>query len=218
MSFTDELYRETSLIQDAILNHPFPEGIGNGSLDMSSFKYFIEQDYLFLLDYAKILGLAAIKSPDRYKMRTFSELLLETISTEMELHIQFCEKLGISEIDLVNADKAEATSAYTNFLVRIGYEGSFEEIVAALLPCMATYSDIGIALKSKASGNIPNAYKEWILMYSSHEFKTLADWISDLINTLGDLSDETTLKKMILAYESSCVHELNFWSMCINSK
>jgi thiaminase (transcriptional activator TenA) len=216
MKFIDQLYHETRQIQEDILKHPFPNKIGDGTLPMQSFKYFIEQDYLFLLDYAKILGLAAIKSPDRHIMKAFSELLLETISTEMELHIQFCSKLGIMESDLIKADKAESTTAYTNFLVRTGYEGSFEEVVAALVPCMATYSQIGILLESQASPNIPDEYREWISMYSSEEFKQLANWITDLINELGELSDERVLGKMAAAYESSCAHELNFWTMCIN--
>ena len=90
MLFTDTLYEKTRDIQESILNHPFPRGIGDGTLPMDSFKYFIEQDYLFLIDYSRILGLAAIKAPDRHTMKAFSELLHETISTEMELHIQFC--------------------------------------------------------------------------------------------------------------------------------
>tara|TARA_B100001142_G_scaffold237140_1_gene235645 strand:- start:1379 stop:2032 length:654 start_codon:yes stop_codon:yes gene_type:complete len=215
MLFTDTLYEKTRDIQESILNHPFPRGIGDGTLPMESFKYFIEQDYLFLIDYSKILGLAAIKSPDRHKMKSFSELLLETISTEMELHIQFCDRLGISENDLGKIEKAEATAAYTNFLVRTGYEGSYEEIVAALLPCMATYSDIGIYLKSKALTGIPKEYEEWISMYSSDEFKDLACWITSLINTIGESAGESSLRNMVLTYESSCVHELNFWTMCV---
>ena len=50
---------------------------------------------------------------------------------------------------------------------------------------MATYSDIGIHLKSKALTGIPEEYQEWISMYSSDEFKELAGWITDLINVIG---------------------------------
>ena len=63
MEFIDNLYQETRAIQEQILNHPFPNGIGDGSLPMASFRHFIEQDYLFLIDYGKILGLAAVKAP-----------------------------------------------------------------------------------------------------------------------------------------------------------
>ena len=215
MLFTDTLYEKTRDIQESILNHPFPRGIGDGTLPMDSFKYFIEQDYLFLIDYSRILGLAAIKAPDRHTMKAFSELLHETISTEMELHIQFCGRLGISENHLSKIVRAEPTAAYTNFLLRTGYEGSYEEIVAALLPCMATYSDIGLRLKSKALTGIPEEYQEWISMYSSDEFKELARWITDLINVIGESAGESSLRDMILAYKSSCVHELNFWTMCL---
>ena len=214
MEFIDNLYQETRAIQEQILNHPFPNRIGDGSLPMASFRHFIEQDYLFLIDYGKILGLAAVKAPDRHKMKAFSALLHETISTEMELHIQFCETLGIKEEVLAETLKDLPTAAYTDFLVRVGYEGSFEEIAAALLPCMATYSEIGSALISSISNDIPVPYKEWISMYSSDEFGELALWMTHLVDELGTSADLSCQSQMVAAYKSSCLHELNFWTMC----
>ena len=75
MSFTKNLYSDTEEIQSLIINHEFPMGIADGSLDMSCFKHFIEQDYYFLIEYSKILGLATIKSPNYETMSKFSTLL-----------------------------------------------------------------------------------------------------------------------------------------------
>ena len=52
MSFTKNLYSDTKEIQSLIINHEFPMGIADGSLDMSCFKHFIEQDYYFLIEYS----------------------------------------------------------------------------------------------------------------------------------------------------------------------
>ena len=54
MNFVDSIYQETKNIQTAIMTHPFTKGIGDGTLDKDSFKFFIEQDYLFLIEYSKL--------------------------------------------------------------------------------------------------------------------------------------------------------------------
>ena len=216
MKFTDTLYKETSEIQSAIINHPFHLMIGNGTLDIDSFKYFIEQDYLFLIEYSKILGLATIKSPDYITMSTFSILLQETLNKEMKLHISFCEKLGIQESQLRNISPSTATSAYTNFLVKTGYESDFPEISTALLPCMATYAEIGTKLSSTKAHKIHPAYNEWIDMYASDQFQELSAWITQLVNKTALSCTRDKQIKMKQSYISSCKFELDFWSISLD--
>ena len=84
MNFVDSIYQETKNIQTAIMTHPFTKGIGDGTLNKDSFKFFIEQDYLFLIEYSKILALATAKSPDYKTMSSFSKLLEETLNNEIE--------------------------------------------------------------------------------------------------------------------------------------
>ena len=216
MSFTKNLYSDTEEIQSLIINHEFPMGIADGSLDMSCFKHFIEQDYYFLIEYSKILGLATIKSPNYETMSKFSTLLEETLNNEMKLHISFCNQLGIEESTLKKIIPTTATSAYTNFLVKTGYECGFPEIISALLPCMATYAEIGIKLDSIKQTNINPAYKEWIKMYSSQEFQDLSKWITELVDKEAENCTENEKNKMKKVYIASCKFELDFWTSSLD--
>ena len=216
MSFTKNLYSDTEEIQSLIINHEFPMGIADGSLDMSCFKHFIEQDYYFLIEYSKILGLATIKSPNYETMSKFSILLEETLNNEMKLHISFCNQLGIEETQLKSVIPTTATSAYTNFLVKTGYECGFPEIISALLPCMATYAEIGIKLNSIKQTNINPAYEEWIKMYSSQEFQDLSKWITELVNKEAENCTEYEKYKMKKVYIESCKFELDFWTSSLD--
>ena len=216
MSFTKNLYSDTEEIQSLIINHEFPMGIADGSLDMACFKHFIEQDYYFLIEYSKILGLATIKSPNYETMSKFSTLLEETLNNEMKLHISFCNQLGIEESTLKKIIPTTATSAYTNFLVKTGYECGFPEIISALLPCMATYAEIGIKLDSIKQTNINPAYEEWIKMYSSQEFQDLSKWITELVNKEAENCTEYEKNKMKKVYIESCKFELDFWTSSLD--
>jgi len=84
--FTDRLRQKAAGIWEAQHQHPFVRGIGDGKLDLEKFKFWLRQDYLFLIEYARLLGLVAARSPDVETMTRFAELLTETLETEMSLH------------------------------------------------------------------------------------------------------------------------------------
>ena len=44
-------------IRRAILEHPFVAGIGQGNLDVERFKFYVAQDYVYLIDYARRAGI-----------------------------------------------------------------------------------------------------------------------------------------------------------------
>lgn len=45
-------------------HHPFVNAMGDSSLDINAFKYYLVQDYLFLVQFARSNALAAYKSRD----------------------------------------------------------------------------------------------------------------------------------------------------------
>ena len=64
----------------------------------------------------------------------------------MDLHRQFAQRWGISAEELESTTTAPATDAYCDFLLRTAALGDFAELVAAVLPCMWSYSEIGSRL------------------------------------------------------------------------
>ena len=148
MRFSEELYSRSAPIQRKILSHPFVLGIGNGSLSMEKFKHFVCQDYLYLIEYSRVLALAVVKTPSLETMGPFSSLLKETLNVEMDVQRGFCSRLGIQENQLEATKPTFTTQAYTDFLLRVGFQGSFDELACALLPCMWGYCEIGLVLST----------------------------------------------------------------------
>lgn len=85
--FSARLRELAGPIWQAQLDHPFVRGIGDGSLDLERFKYWIRQDYLFLIDYCRLFGLAAARAPDLETLARFADLLQATARSEMDLHL-----------------------------------------------------------------------------------------------------------------------------------
>src|SRR5438093_784867 len=82
--FTDRLYELAEPIWEAQHAHPFVRGIGEGSLEVEKFRFWVRQDYLFLIDYARLLAMAVAKAPDLPTMRRFADLVQATLGVEMD--------------------------------------------------------------------------------------------------------------------------------------
>src|SRR5947208_8485913 len=93
--FTDLLRRVVDPIWAAQHEHPFVRGIGDGSLDVERFGFWIRQDYLFLIEYCRLFGLAAARAPDLDTISHFADLLQATARTEMDLHRSYAARFGI---------------------------------------------------------------------------------------------------------------------------
>lgn len=194
------------------LEHPFVRGIGDGSLDLAKFRHWIKQDYRFLIDYCRVFGLAAARSPDLETLARFADLLQGTARTEMDLHRSLAADFGIGPQELEAEPMAPATQAYTDFLVRTAATGDFSELAAALLPCMWAFSEIGQAL-ALAGPPSDRRFAAWIESYTSPEFTALSDWCRELVDRLGMDASPQQRAAMERVFLASSHHELAFWEM-----
>ncbi len=211
-SFTSELRHAAEPIWSAQHEHPFVRGIGDGTLSLDRFRFWVRQDYVFLIEYARLLALAAARSPDLETMTRFAGLVQATLAVEMDLHRGYAAEFGISSTELAAEAKAPATQAYTDFLLRTAALGDYAEIVAALLPCMWGFSEIGLALAAGGRPADPR-YAKWIDMYADPEFARLTAWCRDLLDRLAADLPVALRAAAREAFLVSSRHELAFWEM-----
>ena len=213
MGFITEIENQTLSIRQAILEHPFITGIGDGSLPVDRFKYYVIQDYVYLIDYSRALAVASARAIDLQDMSWFAGLLDETLNQEMALHRSYCEEFGISLQELESVEPALTTMSYTNFLLKTAYQGSFGELVASLLPCQWGYWEIGDHLLKRGLPTSAPLYAEWIKMYTSEEFTELAHQIREMADRIGCGAGFAEQAAMRQAYTNSVQLEHRFWDM-----
>jgi thiaminase (transcriptional activator TenA) len=211
-AFSDQLRAAASDLWEAQHAHPFVRGIGDGSLPMERFAHYVRQDYLFLVEYARMLALGAARATDVETMRRFAELAQAILGEEMELHRVFARDFGISEAQLEAEQPAPTTQAYTDFLVRSAALGDLAELAAALLPCMWGYAELGQRLAAAGAPG-DERYARWIAMYASPEFDELAVWCRGLVDRLGAAADNAGRARMTRAFVTCSRYELAFWEM-----
>jgi thiaminase (transcriptional activator TenA) len=210
--FADYLHRRAAPIWEAQQQHLFVRGIGDGTLDVEKFKYWVKQDYLYLIDYARLFALAVAKAPDLATMTKFAELVNAVLTVEMDLHRSYAREWGISAEELEKTRKAPTCQAYTDFLLRTAALGSFPELIGALLPCMWGFCEIGLALVKRGMPADPR-YVKWIRMYSAPEFVELTERTRELMDRLAAGLPPEELQRIEEAFLTSSRFEHAFWGM-----
>jgi thiaminase/transcriptional activator TenA len=210
MSLSERLHNAAAPIWQKTLTHPFVTGLGDGTLPLKNFQFYMCQDYIFLIEYSRLLALATAKAPDLETMGRFARLLDATLNQEMALHREFAAQCGIDATALAATQPAPTTAAYTNHLVRVASLGNSPEIVAALLPCQWGYCEIGQTLARRGKPATVPFYCRWIDMYASQEFAALATWLRELLDSFAGTVDEARLQEIFCA---STRYEYLFWEM-----
>lgn len=193
---------------EACVAHPFVRGLGDGSLDEEAFKDYVAQDAFFLRAFFSAYALAAARTVERRGVIRSLHRLLGGVLDELDLHEGYAESLGI---DLVNVRPYPATSAYTDFLLRMAWTADVGEIVAAMTPCMRLYAHLGQELARDDHSR--NPYRDWIDAYSSDEFEALAAELESLLDQLADGS-----RGVATAYRYAMRCEVDFFSACLASE
>lgn len=211
-SFSAELTAAGEPLLEAQLAHPFVRGIADGSLDADRFRHYVRQDYVFLVEYARLLALGCARAPRLDDMERFADLAQGVLRTEMDLHRSYAAEWGIGREELEREAPAPTTRAYTDFLLRTAALRDYAELVAALLPCMWGYHALGRRL---AEGPPPGEerYARWIETYASAEFGELAGWCLALTDEVAAGAGEETRARMREAFLTSAGFELRFWEM-----
>src|SRR5699024_3537621 len=148
---------------------------GDGSLSEERFRYYIEQDYQYLLRYLIVQATAAACAPDLQTTSQISRLVASTIDLEVDGLRELYQRFGGDAAQLDAVEPAPTCRAYTNHLLAVAREGDLFVTLAAILPCQWGYHDLGLSLQ-RAGLPGDKRYVAWIKDYASSEYGELVDW------------------------------------------
>ena len=212
-SVSERLRQAAAPIWEKCLHHPFVTAIGDGTLPVEKFQYFMLQDYLYLFDYAKVFALGVVKAQDRALMQTFSQNVNAILNGEMNIHRAYMQRLGITEEQVSAVQPALDNLSYTHYMMAVADMGGPAEIVASILACSWSYAEIGQAL-----ARIPGAaehpfYGEWIHGYASEDYAAGNQALIELTDTLSQGMTEAEIARLEDIFVNCSRYELGFWDM-----
>lgn len=211
MLFSKKIREEANDIWEASFQHPFVKGIGDGTLPLECFRYYVMQDAYYLSHFARIQSLGAAKANDLHTTNRMAHHAQGTYEAELALHENFSKRLGITEEEQKAFKPAPTAYAYTSHMYRAAYNGNLGDIIAAILPCYWLYYEIGERLQQHTPDE--QIYQEWIAAYGGDWFRTL---VEEQINRLDEIAEQVTEEdrnRMKEHFMISSQYELSFWEM-----
>ncbi len=97
MTFSQSLRKEVDSIWEASFNHPFVKKLGEGTLDLASFRYYVLQDSYYLSHFARVQTLGAAKALELETTARMAHHAQNTYEAELSLHENFAKKTRDNE-------------------------------------------------------------------------------------------------------------------------
>lgn len=203
----------------AYTTHPFVRALGEGVLPVAAFRFYLAQDYLFLIQFARAYALAAYKAPTVLGMRRAADGMNAILDIEMGLHVRLVERWGMTGGDLERTPEAVATIAYSRFVLDAGMRGDLLDLMTGLAPCIIGYGEIGRALAATEGGRAPdNPYREWIAEYAGDAYQQVVrDAVAELDRLAGEALTEARYPRLLGLFERATRLEADFWQMGLDA-
>jgi thiaminase/transcriptional activator TenA len=205
MSFSKTAWGAIETIYQSILEHPFNKELTEGTLAKERFQFYMKQDSLYLVDFARALAIAASRATNPDDLVLLLDFSKGAILAERGLHEFYFDFYDIQ----LDVDKAPGCFTYTHFLISSATRASYEESLAALLPCFWIYQEVGKHIHKNSVAD--NPYQKWIDTYSGEEFQEVVQNAIDLTDRVAKDASDKQIKKMQEAFTTSTRLEWMFW-------
>ncbi|MBX0300506.1 bifunctional hydroxymethylpyrimidine kinase/phosphomethylpyrimidine kinase [Cryobacterium sp. 1639] len=183
----------------------FVRRLGDGSLNREVFLWYLEQDALYLREYARMLAIASRLAPTSAEQAFWAASAHGAIAAELALHTGW-----IDEENLADVRPSGATTAYLNHLAAAGASGDYGVLVAALLPCFWMYQDVGARLHPLSHAEHP--YRSWLDTYADEAFAASTARAIEIVTGAASAANEPARRRMALAFRASAGHEREFFA------
>jgi thiaminase/transcriptional activator TenA len=208
-TFSAELWHDTRHIRAGIDQLPFLAALEDGSLERHRFAYYMAQDAAYLAKYAVALeaaaGLAHIAASPA-DAEFWAASAIGAVAVERELHAAH-----VADFDAVTA--SPTCTAYTCYLLSlVAGGGSYESLVAGLLPCFWIYEDVGRRLLERVGTNLADhPYADWIGTYADPEFAVSTARARGIFDALAAAATPAVRAEMQQAFTTASRYEWMFW-------
>jgi thiaminase/transcriptional activator TenA len=215
MGLFERLKSAASAEWRAYTEHPFTNGLADGSLAEAAFRHYLVQDYLFLIEFARAYALAVYKSPRLADMREAQAGLSAILDVEMNLHVKLCACWGLAPADLEQASPAVEMLAYTRYVLDTGMRGDLLALHVALAPCVIGYAEIGARLAALPGAlATANPYRVWIEEYSGAPYQQVAAKAQGQLDRLADrYATPAREAELVAIFRDATMLEADFWEM-----
>lgn len=187
-----------------MVEHPFLRETAAGTIPDESFIRWLIQDYLWLLEYQRALGILCARAPSEVG-RMFHGALLN-LQGEIEVFEEIAAREGLM---LGGSRMILACHAYTNFLMATAGFKTFAEGISALYGADISYLRSWNWVKHHQSRR--GRWQEFIDLYCGEGYGEWVKALGLMIDNLPISSPTALIDRMKESFRTTIRYEIYFW-------
>jgi thiaminase/transcriptional activator TenA len=205
-----QLHERGNSIWEAAHEHPMIADIGAGSLPHDTFRFYFEQNIMYLEEYARSISFIATKAPDDDALNVLERFSRQIVENEIPANHGFLERLGGTLRARSLNEMTPVNYAYTRHLLYTTSQFSPAAGLAAILPCQWSYGEIATRL----AAHVPEdkIFADWIALFANTAYDAL---VLDTVTLLDRLATDegAGVRELAPYFDWSSRYELAFWQM-----
>jgi thiaminase/transcriptional activator TenA len=191
-----------------MVTHPFVCEMAEGTLPVAAFRRYFLQDYVFVNDLVAMTALGMAKAPDLTAANYLNQFLTGILNPENDLFVRAFQELGASEAEYASASANPTTQAFGDYLMRVGLEGTFEDVLMLLYVTEGTYLDWGTRLLEAGKRPDHPVYRQWIELHGPAVLGDLVGWIGEHLDHANLEHRRARLEQI---FRTALRYEYLFW-------
>lgn len=206
MKWSEQAWQAALPAYNKILELDFIRELMDSTLPQEKFRFYIQQDALYLNGFGKALAGIAAKLEKPEHMGAFVGFAGDTMAVERDMHQSFFNILG----KLEDLEPSPTCLLYTSYMLKQLAEASVEVALASVLPCFWVYKEVGdYILANQSKGD--NQYQDWIDTYGGDEYGNAVLKAIAICDELAAACTEKQREAMTKSYVICTKMEWMFW-------
>jgi thiaminase/transcriptional activator TenA len=128
---------------------------------------------------------------------------------EQAMQRDYLSRYGIAADAVARAEPSPTCLGYTSFLLAEAQTGSYETLLAAVLPCFSIYAEVGLHIAARAAAH--NPFQGWIDTYASPEFQASVAAAEAATEAVAAEAGSVLRQRMLALFQRSVEFEWMFW-------
>ena len=214
MKFSTVLFESVKDLWDQAANKPFVTEMAMGVLEEQGYRYYMIQDYLYLLEYIDILG-SIYECSDDPELKEFISFVIEQTKKEtMQVHIPNMREMGITDEEISACPESREIADYVNYMrTQVRNEGVLAGLTAQL-QCSWVYAYIGMQMMKQYPDDISSSpYRSWFEAYTCDDYISANQKWIDILDEKAKGVEEEEARKLCRIFRTCAEYENSFWDM-----
>ncbi|KAK1436341.1 hypothetical protein QVD17_02120 [Tagetes erecta] len=213
---TETWLRKHRLQYTGATRHPFILSIRDGSVDFSSFKRWLGQDYIFVRSFVPFVASVLMKScKDESSDDDDMELILGGIASLKDEINWFKQQASKYHVSLTSIIPQNANIKYCRFLESLtGSEVEYAVAITALWAIEVVYQD-SFAHCLEEGSRVPHELQETCERWGNEGFGEFCRSLRGIVDRCLQKASPEVISKAEVCFLSVVEHEVEFWNMSV---